>query len=281
MSNNTHENSLESSIQSSLQNISKDTLPNTFQSTLSSIRIVMIQTSHTGNIGAAARAMKVMGLSELYLVKPKSAPDEQSVAMSSNATDILDNATIVDTLSEALTGCQLVVGTSARHERTLSWDIQDSRSCGELIAKHASSQPNAKVAILFGRESSGLTNEELAVCQHLVHIPTNPDYSSLNIASAVQILAYECRLAAMNQEQTELTGNYKNTANTDDEWVSADDLESYFEHLTKVMIDVNFLDPDNPRYLIPRLRRLYSRSGITRSEMNILRGMLASIQKQK
>lgn len=245
----------------------------------------MIQTSHTGNIGAAARAMKVMGLSELYLVNPKSAPDEQSVAMSSNAIDILDNATIFDTLSEAISDCQLVVGTSARHERTLTWDIQDSRSCGELIAKHASSQHSsikgAKVAILFGRESSGLTNEELAVCQHLVHIPTNPEYSSLNIASAVQILAYECRLAALNLQRTESKADDTNTANTDDEWVNADDLESYFEHLTKVMVDVNFLDPENPRYLIPRLRRLYSRSGITRSEMNILRGMLSSIQKRK
>jgi len=280
MSNNTLENSLESSLENTLQS--------NLQSTLQNIRIVMIQTSHTGNIGAAARAMKVMGLSELYLVKPKSPPDEQSIAMSSNATDILDNATIVETLSEAITGCQLVVGTSARHERTLNWDIQDSRSCGELIAKHASSQANAKVAILFGRESSGLTNEELAVCQHLVHITTNPYYSSLNVASAVQILSYECRLATMNLQQAPSTANNENSdrgscgnKNSDDELVSADDLDSYFEHLKQVMIDVNFLDPNNPRYLIPRLRRLYSRSGITRSEMNILRGMLASIQKRK
>ena len=277
MSNNTLENSLERSLQ--------NTLGHSLERTLAGIRIVMIQTSHTGNIGAAARAMKVMGLSELYLVKPKSAPDEQSVAMSSNATDILDNATIVDTLSEAITGCQLVVGTSARHERTLSWDIQDSRSCGELIAKHSSSQLDAKVAILFGRESSGLTNEELAVCQHLVHIPTNPDYSSLNVASAVQILSYECRLAAMNIEASADTAidnskNNNDAKDSNDDWVTADDLESYFEHLKQVMIDVDFLDPENPRYLIPRLRRLYSRSGITRSEMNILRGMLASIQKK-
>ena len=263
MSNNTLENTLQSSLNSTLQNI----------------RIVMIQTSHTGNIGAAARAMKVMGLSELYLVKPKSAPDEQSIAMSSNATDILENATIVESLSEAISTCQLVVGTSARHERTLSWNIQDSRSCGELIAQHASSTPNAKVAILFGRESSGLTNEELAVCQHLVHIPTNPDYSSLNIASAVQILSYECRLAAINLQQSQVDTNEK-AIDSDEEWVSADDLDSYFRHLKQVMVDVNFLDPENPRYLMPRLRRLYSRSGINRSEMNILRGMLASIQKQ-
>jgi len=173
MPNNTPEKDLEDSTASILNNIN----------------IVMIQTSHTGNIGAAARAMKVMGLSKLYLVKPKSLPDEQSIAMSSNATDILENAIIVDTLSEAIADSQLVVGTSARHERTLSWDIQDSRSCGKHIAQHINSQSNAKVSILFGRESSGLTNDELAVCQKLVHIPTNPDYSSLNIASAIQILS--------------------------------------------------------------------------------------------
>ncbi len=276
MSNNTLENSIESTLQ--------NTLEGALQSTLQNIRIVMIQTSHTGNIGAAARAMKVMGLSQLYLVKPKSPPDEQSIAMSSNATDILDNAIIVDCLSEAITGCQLVVGTSARHERTLSWDILDSRSCGELIAKHASSQPNAKVAVLFGRESSGLTNEELAVCQHLVHIPTNTDYNSLNVASAVQILSYECRLAMMNLQLVSDTSYIENTTESNDakdEWVSADDLDSYFEHLKQVMVEVNFLDPDKPRYLIPRLRRLYSRSGITRSEMNILRGMLSAIQKRR
>jgi len=261
MSNNTPENSLEDALQANLKKV----------------RIVMIQTSHTGNMGAAARAMKVMGLSELFLVKPKSLPDEQSIAMSSNANDILENATIVETLDEAITGCQLVVGTSARHERTLSWDIQDSRASGELIAKHLSTQKNAKTAILFGRESSGLTNEELAVCQHLVHIPTNTDYSSLNVASAVQILSYECRLALLDLKDKTVNITEKN----DDELVSADDLENYFEHLKQVMIEVNFLDPENPRYLLPRLRRLYSRSGITRSEMNILRGMLAAIQKHK
>lgn len=269
MSNDTLETTLESTLQSPLN------------SSLNNIRIVMIQTSHTGNMGAAARAMKVMGLSDLILVNPKSNPDEQAIAMSSNATDILENATIVDKLSDAITDCQLVVGTSARHERTLSWDIQDSRSCGELIAKHVNCTKNSKVAILFGRESSGLTNEELAVCQHLVHIPTNPDYSSLNIASAVQILAYECRLAALKLESTSVKANDNDQINDEDELVNADDLEGYFEHLKQVMIDIKFIDPDNPRYLIPRLRRLYSRSGITRSEMNILRGMLASIQKQK
>ena len=270
ISNNIPENTLPTT----LQGLSESVLQNVLQD----IRIVMIQTSHPGNIGSAARAMKVMGLSELVLVQPKTRPNEQSIAMSSNATDILDNAMIVDTLPEALKDCQLVVGTSARHERSLSWNIQDSRSCGELVAKQAQ---HAKVAILFGRESSGLTNEELALCQHLVHIPTNPDYSSLNIASAIQILSYECRLAALNLAQNTDPHSKTEDHNQSEEWVKADDLEGYFEHLKQVMIDVNFLDPENPRYLLPRLRRLYSRSGITRSELNILRGLLSAIQKRK
>ena len=236
----------------------------------------MIQTSHPGNIGSAARAMKVMGLSELYLVNPKSFPDEQAVAMSSNATHILDNAYVVNSLQEAIADCQLVVGSSARHERTLKWDIQDSRSCGELVVQQAK---NGKIAILFGRESSGLSNEELALCQHLVHIPTNPDYSSLNVASAIQILGYECRLASLNMADNEANTKKDKNTDPDDPWVTARESEGYFEHLEKAMVDIGFLDAKNPRYLMPRLRRLYSRSGIRKSELKLLRGMLAAIQK--
>ena len=248
------------------------------RNTLANIRIVLIQTSHPGNIGSAARAMKTMGLSELYLVNPKSFPDDQAVAMSSNAADILNNAHVVDTLQEAIADCQLVVGSSARHERSLKWDILDSRSCGELVAKQAKA---SKVAILFGRESSGLSNEELALCRHLVHIPTNPDYSSLNVASAVQILGYECRIASLKNEGLEENHADNANADPDDAWITAKESEGYFEHLQSILIELDFLDPDNPRYLMPRLRRLYSRSGITRSELNILRGMLTAIQKRK
>ena len=241
---------------------------------LDNIRIVMIHTSHPGNIGAAARAMKVMGLSDLCLVNPKSFPDDQANAMSANATDILDKATVVTTLAEAIADCRLVIGSSARHERTLSWDIQDSRECGETIAQHAT---NAKVALLFGRESSGLTNDELAVCQHLVHIPTNPDYSSLNVASAVQLLAYECRIASLKDNSAP---NDKIDKDQEDEWVTAEEIDGFFQHLKQVMEEVDFLDPENPRHLMTRLRRLYSRSGMTRSELNIQRGFLSAIQKK-
>ena len=226
----------------------------------------MIHTSHPGNIGAAARAMKVMGLSDLCLVNPKSFPDDQANAMSANATDILDQATVVTTLAGAIADCRLVIGSSARHERTLSWDIQDSRECGQTIAQHAT---NAKVALLFGRESSGLTNDELAVCQHLVHIPTNPDYNSLNVASAVQLLAYECRIASFKDNSTPAN---KIAKDQEDEWVTSEEIDGFFQHLTQVMEQVDFLDPKNPRHLMTRLRRLYSRSGMTRSEINIERG---------
>jgi len=238
----------------------------------------MIHTSHPGNIGAAARAMKVMGLSDLCLVKPKIFPDDQANAMSANATDILENANVVSTLAEAIADCQLVVGSSARHERTLSWDIQDSRECGETIAQYANKANNTKVALLFGRESSGLTNDELAVCQHLVHIPTNPDYSSLNVASAVQLLAYECRIASLKDNST---SNNKIEKKQEYEWVTSEEIDGFFQHLKQVMEEVDFLDPENPRHLMTRLRRLYSRTSMTRSELNIQRGFLAAIQKKK
>ena len=242
------------------------------KNTLANIRIVLIQTSHPGNIGSAARAMKTMGLSELYLVNPKSFPDEQANTMSSNATDILDNAVVVDSVQDALTDCRLVVGTSARHERSLAWDILEPRACAEQLVKQAQT---AKVAVIFGRESSGLTNDELALCHHLVHIPTNPDYSSLNLASAVQIVSYECRLASLMKEDIETS-----LKDQDEERVTADAMEGYYKHLETAMIEADFLDPEAPKHLMTRLRRLYGRVNLTPSELNILRGMLSAFQKR-
>jgi len=245
------------------------------RNTLANIRIVLIYTSHPGNIGSAARAMKTMGLSELYLVNPKSFPDKQAVAMSSNATDILDNAVVVETLQEAIADCQLVVGASARHERSLSWNIQNSRECGELLVDQAE---NNQVAIIFGRESSGLSNDELAQCQHLLYIPANPHYSSLNVASAVQIISYECRMAWLarqdNKKKLSKNRERENIATTRE-------MEGYYKHLETVMIDSGFLDPKNPKHLMTRLRRIYGRIHLDRSELNILRGMLVAFQKHK
>jgi len=243
------------------------------RNTLANIRIVLIHTSHPGNIGSAARAMKTMGLSNLFLVKPKIFPDEQAVAMSAGATDILDKAVVVDSLQEAITDCQLVVGASARHERSIRWNIQTSRKCGELVVQQAQSN---KVAIIFGRESSGLNNEELAQCQHLLYIPANEEYSSLNLASAVQIMSYECRmawLAQQNQQTTETT--------TSENLVTASEMEGYYKHLENSMIQSGFLDPAKPKHLMTRLRRLYGRIQLEKNELNILRGMLSAFNKDK
>jgi len=244
------------------------------RNTLANIRIVLIHTSHPGNIGSTARAMKTMGLSNLYLVKPKSFPDKQAVAMSAGATDILDKAVIVDRLQEAITDCQLVVGASARHERSIRWNIQTSRKCGELVVQQASD--SHKVAILFGRESSGLTNEELAQCQQLLYIPANEEYSSLNLASAVQIISYECRMAWLARQNKPA---HKTT--TQENLVTASEMEAYYQHLENSMIQSGFLDPAKPKHLMARLRRLYGRIQLEKSELNILRGMLSAFNKVK
>lgn len=238
---------------------------------LSNIRIVLIQTSHPGNIGSTARAMKTMGLSDLCLVKPKQFPSPEANVMSSNAEDILENAVVVDTLQQAIANCHVVIGTSARHERNLQWDTFDPRHCGEFVGECLAE--NKKVALVFGRERSGLTNEELSMCHHLVHIPTNPDYSSLNVASAVQILSYECRVGAKDIKPLSHA--------IDEEIISAEDMEGFYQHLEKALIEVEFLDPDNPRYLMPRLRRMYGRIRVTRSELSLLRGMTSAFQGRK
>ena len=252
-------------------------LNNILKKTLSHIRIVLIQTSHPGNIGSAARAMKTMGLENLVLVKPKKFPDEQATTMSSNAQDILEKARVVDSLEEAVADCELVVGSSARDKRSLAWDIVEPRECCERAVKRiVAGEKASKVALVFGRESSGLTNDELALCQHLVHIPTNSEYSSLNIASAVQLLCYECRLSAISLSQNE----EKNETMSKKDLVTAKELEGYYQHLETAMIGSSFLDPENPKHLMTRLRRLYARSQMTRSELNILRGMLSAFQKK-
>lgn len=238
---------------------------------LSNIRIVLIQTSHSGNIGSAARAMKTMGLSDLCLVKPRHFPDPQANVMSSNADDVLADAQVVDTVQQAIADCHVVIGTSARHQRTLSWNTFDPRHCGEFVGKQLAE--NKKIALLFGRERSGLTNEELSYCHHLVHIPTNPDYSSLNVASAVQILSYECRMGSVDIQQSSHA--------VDEAVVNSHEMDGFYQHLEQALVEVAFLDLDNPRYLMPRLRRMYGRIEVTRSELGLLRGMLSAFQGRK
>ncbi|NMZ68898.1 tRNA/rRNA methyltransferase/tRNA (cytidine32/uridine32-2'-O)-methyltransferase [Pseudomonas peli] len=241
---------------------------------LENIRVVLVGTSHPGNIGGAARAMKNMGLSQLVLVDPRDFPSEDAVARASGATDILDAAQVVATLEEALVGCRLVMGTSAR-DRHIPWPMLEPRECGGVACEQA--QQGAQVALVFGREYAGLTNEELQRCHYHVHIPSDPAFSSLNLAAAVQVLAYEVRMAWLATEGR--PARQSAVVDPDEEPVAVDELESFYRHLEQALVEIRFLDPAKPRHLMSRLRRLYGRSAVSRLEMNILRGILTETIK--
>ncbi|KRW59266.1 tRNA (cytosine(32)/uridine(32)-2'-O)-methyltransferase TrmJ [Pseudomonas sp. TTU2014-080ASC] len=244
---------------------------------LENIRVVLVNTSHPGNIGGAARAMKNMGLSRLVLVDPVEFPSSEAVARASGATDVLDSAQVVATLEEALVGCNLVLGTSAR-DRRIPWPLLDPRECGVATCEQAAQ--GGEVALVFGREYAGLTNEELQRCHFHVHIPSDPEFSSLNLAAAVQVLAYEVRmawLAANNQPSKQQ--KFEATAVHSSQPVTADELESFYAHLEQALVEIRFLDPAKPRHLMTRLRRLYGRSQVSKLEMNILRGILTETIK--
>lgn len=233
------------------------------------IRIVMVETSHPGNIGGAARAMKNMALDRLYLVNPVLFPHREATSRASGAEDLLDKAVVCDSLTEALEGCSLVFGASARSLRTIPWPQVDVRGCAAMVADRGEGD---EIAIMFGREDSGLTNEELELCNYLVHIPTNPDFSSLNIAAAIQVICYELYMAQL--------GDWQGTpSNKADLPASADEVEGFFRHLEQTLIALEFLDPENPRLLMRRLRRLFNRAEMEKVEVNILRGILTSVQK--
>lgn len=244
---------------------------------LQNIRVVLVNTSHPGNIGGAARAMKNMGLSRLVLVDPQDFPSSEAVARASGATDVLEGAEVVATLEQALVGCALVFGTSAR-ERRIPWPLLDPRECGLAATRKAAE--GGEVALVFGREYAGLTNEELQRCHFHVHIPSDPQFSSLNLAAAVQVLTYEVRMAALAAEGLpSKTPKQEGIAAEDAMPVTADELESFYGHLERSLVEIGFLDPDSPRHLMSRLRRLYGRSAISKLEMNILRGILTETIK--
>lgn len=231
----------------------------------------MVETTHPGNIGAAARAMKNMALDRLYLVKPRLFPHEEATARASGADDVLSRATICDTLVEALKGCSLVFGASARSLRSIPWPQVDGRGCAEVVRQQ---HPGTEVALVFGREHSGLSNEELELCNYLVHIPTNPDYSSLNVAAAIQVLAYELYMVRIGTWEEPVS-------NKGDEAAAADEVEGFYEHLESALIASGFLNPDNPRQLMRRLRRLFNRTQLEKTEVNILRGILSSFTEPR
>lgn len=238
---------------------------------LQNIRIVLVETSHTGNMGSVARAMKTMGLTNLYLVNPLVKPDSQAISLAAGASDVIGDAVIVDSLDEAIAGCSLVVGTSAR-SRTLPWPMLDARECGVKCVEEGAQAP---VAIVFGRERVGLTNDELQKCHYHVAIPANPDYSSLNLAMAVQILAYEVRMAFLQSDRS-AQPQYEESP-----YPLVDDLERFYQHLEQMMLGSGFIRQSNPGQVMSKLRRLFTRARPERDELNILRGMLASFEKKR
>ncbi len=229
---------------------------------LSDIRIVLVETTHPGNIGAVARAMKTMGLSRLCLVRPKIFPSADCTARASGADDILAAASVHDDLVQAVADCRLVVGTSARR-RTVDWPELDPRQTALRMMGEAAQGP---VALVFGRESSGLTNAELERCHFLAHIPSMENFSSLNIASAVQLFAYELRMA-------ELSG--VGSAVEQRAVAPAQALEGLIAHLAQALVDIEYADPNQSNKLMRRLRRLFNRARPDNEEINILRGILS------
>ncbi len=231
------------------------------QNPLVNIRVVLSHTTHPGNIGAAARAMKTMGLSQLYLINPRLFPDPQATAMAAGADDVLRDAVICGSIDEALKGVVFTVALTARM-RDISLQVSSPREAMPVLLQQAASNP---VALLFGTEMSGLTNDEMGKAQLLSHISANPEFSSLNLAAAVQVLAYQLSVAAQ-----EFVPEKPKTQSAPFEQV-----DGYFGHLEKTLREIGFFTTQNPARLMQRLRRLYARAGLEQEEINILRGILS------
>jgi len=241
---------------------------------LENTRVVLVNTSHPGNIGAAARAMKNMGLTRLYLVDPKDHPGYEAYSRAAGADDVLGDAIVTTTLAEALNGCVWVAGTSAR-ERTVQWPVYDPRECAGLCSESA---VQGDVAIVFGRERTGLTNEELEMCNGLVHIPTNPAYNSLNVAAAVQVLCYEIRMRYLSNTDAD---SRREKSQKEDMPATTDQLEGMYQHLYQMMDDIKFFGSSNPEVIMRRLKSLFNRAQTTKREVAILRGIFSAAQGKK
>jgi len=236
---------------------------------IENIRVVMVETTHPGNIGAAARAMKTMGYNNLYLVKPKIYPNAEATARAAGADDILGTVVVCDSLEEALQGCVTVVASTAR-PRSISHSVFTPR---EYAPKLSEMLKLGTVALVFGRESSGLSNEELEYCNVILQIPTNPEFSSLNVASAVQILCYEFNQLLQSDTVDKIDNEEKTRLAT------ADEMTYFYDHLEQSMIDVGFLNPQQPRKLMRRLKSLFNRAHLDENEVSILRGFLAAVRE--
>lgn len=236
------------------------------------VRFVLSHTTHTGNIGAAARAIKNMGFGRLVLVNPKHGVDAQAISLASGAADVLEAAHICSSLSDALAGCQAAVAVTARW-REFSLPFADARQSTLHMAQVLVDTPTAEVAFVFGTEMSGLSNEEVLQCSQCCHIPANPVYSSLNLAQAVQLISYEMRMA--------LGAGLAASPYPPNPVAPVDDMERFYQHLEQTLVDIGFLNPKQPKKLMPRLRRLFARAGVEKLELDILRGVLAAVQKSR
>ena len=233
------------------------------------VRFVLIETSHPGNIGAAARAMKNMAYDQLYLVRPKYFPHDDATARASGADDLLTRVHVCESLEQALQGCHLIYGASAR-QRHIPWPLQNPRQCADTIA---ASDQSTEVAIVFGRERTGLDNQELSLCHKMLYIPCNPDYRSLNLAAAVQVVAYELYMSSQLSRADIAKQRIRERAATYEE------MALFYRHLERVITTTQFFDPANPRQLRRRLQRFFNRSEPSSAELNILRGILTSVEK--
>lgn len=237
------------------------------------IRIVLVNTTQPGNIGGAARAMMNMGIANLYLVQPEVFPSDRAVWRAAGAKSLLTSAVVVESFEEAIADCQFVVGTSAR-ERRIPWPLVDPEVCAKETLNEI--QSGNRVALVFGRENSGLTNEELQKCHAHVHIPSNPDYSSLNLCAAVQVICY-----ALRMEMLRLDDQLPLKEQWDEPLATNDEVDNLMTHFLSTMIGTGFHDPENPRQTTTRLRRLFNRIRPDKSEVAILRGFLSSVDRYK
>ena len=249
---------------------------------LSHVRIVMVNTTLPANIGSALRAMKTMGLSKLVLVAPKTYPHPDIDALAAGATDLIKQIEIVETLADAIKDCHLVFGTSAR-SRTIPWPLLDARPAAEKsISAVVNDQQD--VAVVFGREDRGLTNEELAMANYHVTIPVNTDYGVLNVAQAIQVICYEMRMATLaavesaEDEAATMPVTDTKSMQWDEPLVTHEQMEQFYPHIEKMLAEIEFLDPKNPRLLPLRLRRLFGRIQLDRMEYHLLRGIFSRVQ---
>ena len=234
------------------------------------LRIVLVGTQHPGNIGSAARAMKTMGLSRLVLVAPEKAPDRDTQAMAAGADDLVEAAPVFASLAEAVADCRWVLGATARNRRIQLEPLHPRDAARRAVLATAS----GPVALVFGRERTGLDNDELQLCHAAVHIPSDPAFSSLNLAAAVQVLSYELRMAALGEAAAA-------PADVQAEPATHADFEGFMSHLERVVTASGFHDPANPKRLLPRMRRLLNRVRLEKEEVAILRGMLTTFETPK